>query len=705
MAGLAVASAAILVGMSGPTDAQAVISSGNLYLGVQAAGQLTVNLGGPTSTGNCGSTQTSLFHVPSSDEAMDCDFEGEGWGLTYDGGPVGFAYKSDTSLRPAGVGTVSPCTVILPLPTAAFTSSATVAISSVSIGDIDTVQTYEPYPGEPDVYQDHIQLTNTNATDPMTNVLYRRVMSWGSPGHPASGSGWSDATFETINTLPDPPGFPTSPVPAAVVQTSIVSASTCPNPLSPVSALAFGPPTGPALIHGTNGDVAMVWDFNFGALAPLETRTFTLYYGAAPDLATAHADLTDIEAEIYNIAEATNKCVPSGGCTPQSPVVFFMAFGGLDGPPPEPQPPATSFDYVASDNCLDATTFFSSTATDPDDDIVSWMWDFGDATTATGPSVSHLYASTGDYLVTLTVTDATGLSDSFSILVHAYGDVDCPPSIDAVFDHTMYEGTTLHLCFTAWDLDTPVLDWDLSSAPPGGTFDPSTHCWTWLAVPGDFPFTVTVRDAHSSASTSFHLYVLTRQSRPVVDSDHDSIEDFADNCPSVPNHEQADADRDLMGDACDAHPSHPDDIAQIVALAALPGLDQDLDGIADAADNCPSTPNPGQGDADRDALGDACDVDLDGDSVVQAGQAGVFLDNCALVANPLQEDADSDGVGDACDDAPGVPGCHFCAADRPADLQTSSGLPVAPATVALGLAAFAATGAIVAIAARRRLRR
>jgi len=36
--------------------------------------------------------------------------------------------------------------------------------------------------------------------------------------------------------------------------------------------------------------------------------------------------------------------------------------------------------------------------------------------------------------------------------------------------------------------------------------------------------------------------------------------------------------------------------------------DGDADGVADAEDNCPDTPNPDQADVDGDHLGDACDA-------------------------------------------------------------------------------------------------
>lgn len=94
-----------------------------------------------------------------------------------------------------------------------------------------------------------------------------------------------------------------------------------------------------------------------------------------------------------------------------------------------------------------------------------------------------------------------------------------------------------------------------------------------------------------------------------------------------------------------------------VAPAELGDNDRDCDGrpkpdgFIDSEDNCPKLWNPDQADADGNGVGDACE-DYDNDGVPNA------CDNCPTVTNSRQRDRDGDGVGDACDDDPGS-GCFL----------------------------------------------
>jgi PKD repeat protein len=77
------------------------------------------------------------------------------------------------------------------------------------------------------------------------------------------------------------------------------------------------------------------------------------------------------------------------------------------------QKPLASFTESAEIVYINDVISFNATSSyDPDGTIVSYHWSFGDDTTATGVSVSHSYTESRTYVVTLTVTDDDGATDT-----------------------------------------------------------------------------------------------------------------------------------------------------------------------------------------------------------------------------------------------------------------------------------------------------
>lgn len=146
-----------------------------------------------------------------------------------------------------------------------------------------------------------------------------------------------------------------------------------------------------------------------------------------------------------------------------------------------------------------------------------------------------------------------------------------------------------------------------------------------------------------------------------VDSDSDGWPDqplnctdlhcSRDNCVDLPNAGQEDADNDKIGDVCDKD-SDGDSVLNLKDNCPFVfndrQKDSDRDGIGDACDNCPMLENRQQLDNDNDGLGNECDEDIDNDGIPNK------MDNCPLHPNSDQLDLDKDGIGDECDNCPNI---------------------------------------------------
>lgn len=82
--------------------------------------------------------------------------------------------------------------------------------------------------------------------------------------------------------------------------------------------------------------------------------------------------------------------------------------------------PQAMFTVSERAHIIPFTASFDATLTyNPNGEIVSYLWTFGDGGSDTGPVVDHVYQQNGVYVVTLTVFDADGKTASTSMSVEA----------------------------------------------------------------------------------------------------------------------------------------------------------------------------------------------------------------------------------------------------------------------------------------------
>jgi serine protease len=95
--------------------------------------------------------------------------------------------------------------------------------------------------------------------------------------------------------------------------------------------------------------------------------------------------------------------------------LLHSVFGGT----PVDTPPSATFTY----SCTGLTCTFDGSGSTDDRGIASYGWNFGDGQGASGPVVTHTYASGGTFTVGLTVTDTASQTDieSKSVTVTAGG--------------------------------------------------------------------------------------------------------------------------------------------------------------------------------------------------------------------------------------------------------------------------------------------
>src|SRR3989454_1556602 len=110
------------------------------------------------------------------------------------------------------------------------------------------------------------------------------------------------------------------------------------------------------------------------------------------------------------------------------------------------QPPTASFTESSTQVSTGASiSFDASSSSDPDGNVNSYSWDFGDGITGTGATTTHSYTASGTYSARLTVTDNTGLTGTAT----AVKTVTCGPPVAAFTESTTTALTGVSISFNA----------------------------------------------------------------------------------------------------------------------------------------------------------------------------------------------------------------------------------------------------------------
>ncbi|TPN88810.1 lytic polysaccharide monooxygenase [Aquimarina algicola] len=137
-----------------------------------------------------------------------------------------------------------------------------------------------------------------------------------------------------------------------------------------------------------------------------------------------------------------------------TPEAFYSTSDVDFGSDPVPnRPPDAKFSFDNGRCGGSNVTFSAADSFDPDGDDLTYIWDFGDGTTAEGIEVSHTYSGLENATVTLTVSDAefsSGIVETISLLVDPdCKEIPCPfdtpissilPSINSSYDHIFVLG-------------------------------------------------------------------------------------------------------------------------------------------------------------------------------------------------------------------------------------------------------------------------
>ena len=96
-------------------------------------------------------------------------------------------------------------------------------------------------------------------------------------------------------------------------------------------------------------------------------------------------------------------------------------------------PPTANIDVKEHGYVGEKIQFTGSGSSDPDGDQLDYSWSFGDGQTSTDENPIHVYNKKGEYVVKLTVTDDSGLSNYSSVAISIEDSTEGIPGFEVLF--------------------------------------------------------------------------------------------------------------------------------------------------------------------------------------------------------------------------------------------------------------------------------
>ena len=269
----------------------------------------------------------------------------------------------------------------------------------------------------------------------------------------------TDSISKTITIENRPPVIVNSP-PTAIFTES-------PDPAYATETITFDASDS----NDSDGEiVSYLWDFGDGITT---TGVTTTHVYSDDGLYLVELTVTDNEG-------ATHSTITTKYILNNSPVASFAQ--------------ASNEVFIDEENSFDASESF-----DLDGTIVAYSWDFGDGTTATGDTATHIYKNSGTYTVALTVTDDDEDTDSVTSTVNVVNQVPVALFTTNTTEITENQGIRFDAS-ESYDLDGTIVSysWDFGD----GTNSTGLTADHNYAEDGDYTVTLIVTDNEGATDST-----------------------------------------------------------------------------------------------------------------------------------------------------------------------------------------------------------